>query len=113
MPAPGRWIGGYGDSTFRPDQPITRAEAMTLINAVLERAPHEDYLLENMIVWPDNPESAWYYEAVQEATNSHNYKWREDRDYEEWTELLESRDWAALEQQWAQAGDAAGADIMP
>ena len=107
------WIGGYGDSTFRPDQPITRAEAMTLINAVLERAPHEDYLLENMIVWPDNPESAWYYEAVQEATNSHNYKWREDRDYEEWTELLESRDWAALEQQWAQAGDAAGADIMP
>lgn len=107
------WIGGYGDSTFRPDQPITRAEAMTLINAVLERAPHEDYLLENMIVWPDNPESAWYYEAVQEATNSHNYKWREDRDYEEWTELLESRDWAALEQQWAQAGDAAGADVMP
>lgn len=107
------WIGGYGDSTFRPDQPITRAEAMTLINAVLERAPHEDYLLENMIVWPDNPESAWYYEAVQEATNSHNYKWREDRDYEEWTELLESRDWAALEQQWAQAGDAAGEDIMP
>lgn len=35
------WINGYPDSTFRPDQYITRAEAMTLVNRVLNRLPEK------------------------------------------------------------------------
>lgn len=27
----------------------------------------------DMKTWSDNPSTAWYYEAVQEATNSHDY----------------------------------------
>ena len=41
-----------------------------MVNRTIDRHPHEDHLLDDMIVWPDNPETAWYYEQVQEATNS-------------------------------------------
>ena len=85
------WISGYPDGSFRPDRVITRAEAVTLVNAVLGRAPHADYMLDDMITWPDNPESAWYYEAIQEATNSHDYRWNSGKSYEIWTKLLENR----------------------
>lgn len=33
------WVSGYTDGSFHPDAPITRAEAMTLINRVLCRMP--------------------------------------------------------------------------
>ena len=106
------WIDGYPDGTFRPDQAITRAEAVTLVNAVLGRAPHEDHLLPDMIVWPDNPKSAWYYEAIQEATNSHDYDWAASHAYEIWTELLENRQWSKLEKEWSDAYSAPGGDVM-
>ncbi len=95
-----QWIHGYPDGTFLPDQAITRAEAVTLVNNVLQRKPHKDHMLDSMIKWPDNPESAWYYEAIQEATNSHDYDLFEDAEYETWTALQENRDWAALEKDW-------------
>ena len=95
-----QWIHGYPDGTFLPDQAITRAEAVTLVNNVLQRKPHKDHMLDTMIKWPDNPESAWYYEAIQEATNSHDYDLFEDAEYETWTALQENRDWAALEKDW-------------
>ena len=85
------WIGGYPDGSFKPDQYITRAEAVTLVNNVLGRAPHADYMLDDMIRWPDNPKSAWYYEDIQEATNSHDYRWSSGNSYEIWTKLLETR----------------------
>ena len=81
------WINGYNDGSFRPDQAITRAEAVTLVNNVLGREPHADYMLDNMITWPDNPKSAWYYEDIQEATNSHDYRWSSGKRYEIWTSL--------------------------
>ena len=93
------WITGYPDGTFRPDNKITRAEAMTLVNRVLNRQPEtEDDLLPNMTVWTDNASpKAWYYLAVQEATNSHYYKFKTNSKYEKWTELRETRDWTLLE----------------
>ena len=97
------WIHGYGDGTFRPNQDITRAEAVTLVNAVLGRAPHEDHLLADMVTWPDNLPSQWHYEAIQEATNSHAYVWAGGKSYEIWTALEENRDWAALEKAWAES----------
>ncbi len=90
------FINGYPDGTFKPDQYITRAETMKIVNAALERKPHKDYLLDDMIKWPDNADTAaWYYADVQEATNSHNY--RKNTNYEVWKELRPVRDWAALE----------------
>ena len=94
------WITGYPDGTFGPQRDITRAETMTLVNRVLNRQPEtEDDLLPNMTVWTDNANpKAWYYLAVQEATNSHYYEFKTNSQYEEWTELRETRDWKALEQ---------------
>lgn len=97
------WINGYEDGTFRPDAAITRAEAVTLVNNVLQRKPDADHMLDSMIKWPDNPEGTWYYEAIQEATNSHDYDLFEDAEYETWTALQPNRDWAALEKDWANA----------
>ena len=68
------WVNGYGDNTFRPNGPITRAEAVTLINRVLRRLPETDKdLLPDERTWPDNPETFWGYLALQEASNSHLY----------------------------------------
>lgn len=103
------WINGYPDGSFKPDQAITRAEAMTLINRVLERAVEEEHMLPDMVKWPDNLPAAWYYEAVQEATNSHEYtrlaKRVPDQDfcYEDWLLIEAVPDWEALEKTWSTA----------
>ena len=93
------WVNGYKDGSFRPQNKITRAETMSLVNRVLNRKPEtaED-LLENMAKWTDNADTnAWYYLAVQEATNSHYYEYKENSQYEKWTELRETRDWSELD----------------
>ena len=104
-------VNGYEDGTFRPQQYITRAEAVTMVNRTIERHPDADHLLDDMITWPDNPETAWYYEQIQEATNSHEYTMNTDDEqnpYEIWTELLPNRDWSELEKVWSDANDGAG-----
>lgn len=92
------WIKGYPDGTFKPDQNITRAEAMTLINRVLERKPESPAdLLTNMNKWTDNMDtSKWYYLDVQEATNSHAYT-RKTFNYELWRQMLPDPDWSRYE----------------
>ncbi|WP_337611681.1 S-layer homology domain-containing protein [Anaerotignum faecicola] len=88
------WVSGYTDGSFHPDAPITRAEAMTLINRVLCRMPEtKSDLLDSMTKWPDNQPGAWYYLAVQEATNSHTYE-QKDSKYETWTALTAEPDWS-------------------
>lgn len=90
------WISGYPDGTFGPDRYITRAEAVTMINRVLNRLPESaDALYEDMNVFPDNMDTtAWYYLAIQEATSSHEYEKDKDGVYETWTDVLPDRDWA-------------------
>ena len=106
------WIKGDGDGKFRPNDPIRRAEVMTLVNRVLKRAVNDDGLLEDMKTWIDNDDSeVWYYYDVQEATNSHNYMRSETAVenqsfyYEKWIEVLTPPDWAALEKTWSEAND--------
>ncbi len=93
------WIKGYEDGSFKPDQKITRAETMTLVNRVLKRLPEtKDDLHKDMKTWPDNQnENAWFYLAVQEATNSHYQKLKKDGTHEKWESMRETRDWAAME----------------
>ena len=92
------WIRGYEDNTFKPDQFITRAEAMTMINRVLNRVPETSEDLHHaMKIWSDNSdESAWYYIPVQEATNGHDYD-KKNHIYEKFTELREAIDWTKYE----------------
>ena len=93
------WIKGYEDGSFKPDQKITRAETMTLVNRVLNRLPEaKDDLHKDMKTWVDNmDETAWYYLDVQEATNSHYFKNKTGTKFEQWTDLRDTRDWSELE----------------
>ena len=102
-------VNGYPDGTFRPDNKIIRAESMTIVNNTLRRTPCKEGLLpvSEMINWPDNAVSAWYYEAVQEATNSHEYSRASTTAKEQWTKRLPVRDWAAFERAWSSANSAA------
>ena len=83
------WVSGYTDQTFRPDNYITRAEAMAMINRVLGRLPETKYdLLPRMKAWPDNADpDVWYYITVQEATNSHTFERKTDGVHEIWKKL--------------------------
>lgn len=91
------WISGFQDGTFRPDAYITRAQAVTMINRMLNRVPEDPSdLLPGMNVWPDCSPSDWFYLAIQEATNSHDYRRKADS-YETWTDLNADPDWTRYE----------------
>lgn len=76
------WVQGYEDGTFRPDQPITRAEAMTIINRMLGRGASKGYICKGAVRYTDNDPGSWYYFEVLEATNDHEY--RNARPFEQW-----------------------------
>ena len=96
-------VSGLPDGTFRPNAEITRAEVMEIINNVLFRTPDKDHFLDDMVKWPDNSNpNAWYYEPVQEATNSHDYERVNNTSPETWTKITQQRDWDALEAELAQ-----------
>ena len=75
------WISGYkqddGTYTFSPNQSITRAEAVSVINRVLGRANAKDtsdtasLSKDGIRHFLDVSESAWYYYAVMEASIGH------------------------------------------
>ena len=91
------WIKGFEDGTFRPDTYITRAQAMTMINRVLNRIPEDESdLLPGMNVWPDCNPGDWFYLTVQEATNSHDFEHKAGN-YETWTKLMKNPDWTRYE----------------
>ena len=110
-------VNGKPDGTFDPDAPITRAEAMAIVNRTLGRYPSADHLMDGMITWPDNQNtSAWYYADVQEATNSHDLEsiTVNNELMESWTELLPVRDWAALEREWSSNNSSENpGDVLP
>ena len=91
------WLTGYEDNSFKPDQLITRAEAMTVINRMLVRYVNGEGLCEGYVEWPDNPKDAWYYYNVIEATNSHEYNDRTFATaadyYEKWPNLITNWIW--------------------
>ena len=91
------WISGFQDGTFRPDAYITRAQAVTMINRMLNRVPEDPSdLLPGMNVWPDCGPGDWFYLAIQEATNTHDYR-RKAGSYETWTDLNANPDWTRYE----------------
>ena len=108
-------IDGYGDGAFRPDGPITRAQACAIINRTLGRVPDADRMsIRPLVTWPDCDEDAWYYADMMEATNSHDYQWITvgGEKTEKWTEKLPQRDWAALEHTWSTANSAKGGEVV-
>lgn len=79
------WIEGYEDGTFRPAQLITRAEVITVLNRALCRGVDEESELLGAETFSDNPEGAWYYYEIIEASHGHDYIGT--RPSEDWTKL--------------------------
>lgn len=92
------WIQGMRTEHFVRTNPLPGPEAMTMINRVLNPSSRrQGGLAAGMLQWPDNQDpGAWYYLAVQEATNSHTWKEKGEIS-EQWTELTEAPDWSRYE----------------
>lgn len=82
------WVSGFTDGTFHPNQTITRAEAVSILNRVLGRScdltfvqAHAQAASHFADVMPD----AWYYADVIEASAGHTF-----------TELAGIERWTAL-----------------
>ena len=105
-------IEGYTDGTFRPERAITRAEACTIVNRTLGRTPSAEKMrISGLIRWPDCGADDWFYEAMMEATNSHDYTRAASDSAETWTKKLAQRSWSALEKIWSEANSAPGGAV--
>ncbi len=82
------WIKGYPDSSFKPEQSITRAEAVTIINRMLARKADKKFVddSKNITKFTDLSIKHWAYYEIQEAANGHDYKKLSDKS-EDWTKL--------------------------
>lgn len=81
------WVNGYEDGTFRPDQNVTRAEAVTMVNRMLGRNPQALENTAGMRTFRDNADpSAWFYIQIQEAANGHDYV-RDANGHEVWMKI--------------------------
>lgn len=84
------WISGYPDGSFKPDQPITRAEVVSIINRMLNRYADETFVNYNpndIIRYIDMDKSHWAYYPVVEATNGHRYERKDNGKDETWFEV--------------------------
>jgi len=83
------WMEGFGDGTFRPDNAITRAETVRIINRAFGRNPHPqsvDYLLNNNI-FPDVSRSHWAFYDIMAAALRHEFVlYENDTQYWVWVE---------------------------
>lgn len=82
------WVSGFTDGTFRPNQTITRAEAVSILNRVLGRSCDLTFVQANAqtaLHFTDVPANAWYYADVIEASAGHTF-----------TELAGIERWTAL-----------------
>ena len=67
-------ISGYTDGTFRPEQYITRAETVTMINRMLGRNYETAAELHSMACpFPDVSQSSWAYGNIMEAAITHKH----------------------------------------
>ncbi|MFP5528370.1 isopeptide-forming domain-containing fimbrial protein [Peptococcus simiae] len=73
LAAANKWVSGYPDGTFKPNNYITRTETMSIINRVLDRQMTTEKLRELGVKNPytDIKEDDWYYADALEATINH------------------------------------------
>lgn len=84
------WVSGYPDGSFKPDQPISRAEVVAITNRMLNRFADEDYVNHNpqeIIPYKDMEKTHWAYYPIIEATNGHSYERKANGQDERWFEV--------------------------
>lgn len=63
-------MNGMPDGTFQPNKPLSRAEAVTIVNRILKRGPLYGDVTPT---YKDVPTSHWAYKEIEEASKDHNY----------------------------------------
>ena len=85
------WINGYEDGTFRPNNNITRAEVVAIVNRMLNRKADAKYVDNNLMrtkgAFVDNMRSAWYYYDIYEAAFGHSYERLDNGVDEKWNRV--------------------------
>lgn len=73
LAAANKWVSGYPDGSFKPNNYITRTETMSIINRVLDRQMTTEKLRELGVKNPytDIKEDDWFYADALEATIDH------------------------------------------
>ncbi len=85
------WIDGYETGEFKPNDLLTRAEFVTIMNNFLDRKVHKENTLSNLKQFKDLPEE-WYYTQMIEAINGHEYELDRLPDgTETWTKLVDTK----------------------
>ena len=84
------WISGYTDGTFKPDAPITRAEAVSIVNRMFDRAADGEFVREHgfeIKKFDDLTDKHWAYYDIMEAVHTHDYE-RIDKRTERWEKIV-------------------------
>jgi hypothetical protein len=77
------WISGYEDGSFKPDDNITRAEVVSLINRLLYRGVEIEDVPDWAPSFTDLKTTHWAYADIMEAAIGHEFE-RKDNGYEVW-----------------------------
>ena len=69
-----KWISGYDDGSFRPENPVFRCEVATITNRMLGRNPDKDFIGSSSSVksFTDLSKSHWAYFEIIEASTDHS-----------------------------------------
>ncbi|QTB23914.1 S-layer homology domain-containing protein [Lysinibacillus sphaericus] len=63
-------INGQSDGSFAPNEPVTRAQAIVMMNRMLERGPLQGVTSPS---FQDVKETHWAFEEIEEAAKTHTY----------------------------------------
>ena len=68
------WVSGYPDGTFHPEDSISRAEAVSIINKMLGRTADPEYVnAKDVKNFYDMFPTHWAYAAIVEASTAHHH----------------------------------------
>ena len=82
------WVRGYENGEFRPDNNITRAETVSLVNSILQRKINLEDIPKDAKKYSDLFSSHWAYCDIIEASNTHSYERKEEGLSEIWITLI-------------------------
>ncbi|MCL1873503.1 MAG: S-layer homology domain-containing protein, partial [Clostridiales bacterium] len=73
------WLTGYEGGIFRPSAFISRGEAVTIVNRMLERIIDKDDIPSDFYsLYTDLPAAHWAFPAIIEASVAHEYEWKDE-----------------------------------
>jgi len=67
------YINGFPDSTLRLEEKITRAQTVTILNRIWNRAYDKNYVMEQKLIFTDITNTHWSYADIVEASITHEY----------------------------------------